>query len=216
MGPFRAGFVYGVVAVVVAIVTDFYFLFLDPAGTPAWILAAVTSFRRELALAAFLFLAILAALRVQPSRLDPDASYRSLLIRDCALAATVVAAIAGLTLFLSTTLQATLFAGEIQAFASEAAPPIVEYVEEVRSELSEPPPPTRVEEVEAGLQPPGLRDLGLSMANFVVRALLLGTAGALVGALRGTFGSGREADTGGLVPSAEKQGNPENGKSPQG
>ena len=214
MAPLRAGFVYGAVAVVVAVVTDFCFLFLDPAGTPAWVLAAVASFRTQLALAAFLFLAILAALRTQPTRMDPDASYRSLLLRDCALAATVVAVMVGVTLFFSTALRATLFADDIRAFARDAAPRIVDYVEGVRSGLSNPPPPARVEEVEDALQPPELRDLGRSMGNLVLRAILLGAAGALVGALRGSFGS--DHDLGQRTPSAEEQGSPGNGKSAEG
>jgi hypothetical protein len=201
------------VAVVVAVVADFYFLFLDPGGTPAWILAAVTAFRTQLALAAFLFLAILAAIRVQPTRIDPGVSYRSLLIRDCALAATIVAVMVGLTLFLSTALKATLFAGEIRGFAHDAAPPIAQYVEEVRSERSNPPPPTTVEDVEQYLRPPELWDLGRSMGNLVLRAILLGAAGALVGALRGSFGSDRGAEW--RVPSAEKGNVPGNGKSPE-
>jgi hypothetical protein len=212
LAPLRAGFVYGAVAVVVAVVTDFCFLFLDPAGTPAWVLAAVASFRTQLALAAFLFLAILAAVRVQPTRMDPDASYRSLLIRDCALAATVVAVMVGVTLFLSTALKAMLFASEVRGFARDAAPRIAEYVEEVRSELSEPPPPTTAEEVEQALRPPELRDLGRSMGNLVLRAILLGATGTLVGALRGSFGSDR--GTGWRIPSAEKESASENGKSP--
>src|SRR4051812_1046272 len=191
LSPLRAGFVYGTVAVVVAFLADFYFLLLNPADTPTWILAAITSFRTQLALAAFLFLAILAALRTQPTRLDPDASYASLLVRDCALAAVVVAVMVGLALFFSTVLQATLFAGEVRAFARDAAPGIVEYVEEVRSERSDPPPPTTVEEVEEILQPPELQYLGHSIANLVLRALVLGAAGALVGALRAYFGSNR-------------------------
>ena len=47
------------------------------------------------------------------------------------------------------------------------------------------PPPARVGAVEATLQPPTVRDLGRSMANFVLRAVLLGTVGGLVGVLRG-------------------------------
>jgi hypothetical protein len=213
LSPFRAGFVYGIVAVVVAVAADFYFLFLNPADIPNWVLAAVPSFHMQLAHAAFLFLAVLAALQVQPTRIDPEASYRSLLVRDCALAAIVVALMAGLALFFATTLKATVFADELQAFARGAAPGIVEYVEEVRSELSEPPPPTTVEEVEETLAPPELRDLGRSMGNLVLRAILLGTVGALVGALRGTFGSGRTGEQ--RTPSAEKQRDPENGKRPQ-
>lgn len=207
MSPLRAGFVYGAVAVVVAIVADFYFLFLNPTDVPAWVLAAVTTFRTQLAFAAFLFLGIMAALRAQPTRIDPGVSYRSLLVRDCALAATVVAVMVGVALFFSTALQATLFAPEIRTFAHDAAPPIAEYVEGVRSGLSNPPPPTTAEEVERSLQPPELRDLGRSMASLVVRAILLGAVGAMVGALRGSFGSERGA--GRSTPSPEKRGTAE-------
>jgi hypothetical protein len=202
LSPLRTGFVYGAVAVVIAVVVEFYFLFLDPTGTPAWVLANVASFRTPLALAAFFFLAILAALRARPTRTDPDVSYKSLLVRDCALAATVVGVVVGVTLFLSTALQATLFAGEIQTFARDAAPQIADYVEEVRSARTNPPPPTTPEEVESVLQPPELQDLGRSMGNVVLGTILLGATGALIGALRGSFGSERD--------------NPENGKSPQG
>jgi hypothetical protein len=213
LSPFRAGFVYGMVAVVVAVVTDLYFLFIDPAATPAWVLAAVTGFRVQLALAAFLFLAILAALRTRPTRTDPDVSYRSLLLRDCALAAAVVAVMAGATLFLLTALKATLFAGEIRTFASEAAPQIVEYLDEVRNELSEPPPPTTVEVAEETLQPPELWDLGRSMANFMLRVIFLGAVGALVGVLRGAFGSDHGAEP--HTSSTEKERSPKDGKSPE-
>ncbi len=208
MNPLRAGFIYGSVAVVVAVAADFYFLFVDPTGAPTWVLAAVVDFRTQLALAAFLFLAILAALRVQPAHIDPDASYTALLVRDCALASTTVAVMVGLALFLSTALKATLFADEVRTFARDAAPGIVEYVEEVRSELSDPPPPITAEEVEEDLQPPALRDLGRSMFNLVLRALLLGTVGALIGALRGSFASGRGA-------SSEKEDASGNGKRPE-
>jgi hypothetical protein len=105
----------------------------------------------------------------------------------------------GITLFLTTALQATLLAGTARDYAVEAAPKIVSYVNEVRTEIRQErkergaspekvrdlPPPAQLAEVEATLQPPGLRDLGRSMANFVLRAVLLGTVGGLVGALRG-------------------------------
>src|SRR5215218_1080751 len=198
-GPLRTGFACGIVGVLVALVSDLYFLFVDPAGTPGWVLAVIAQYRTRLALAVFLFLAILAALRVRPTHLDPGVPYRSLLLRDGALAATVVAAMVGFTLFLTTALQATLLAGPARAYAAEAAPKIVSYVNEVRAEIRQSriergapperirdiPPPARLSEVEAILQPPGLRDLGRSMANFVLRAVLLGTVGGLVGALRG-------------------------------
>jgi hypothetical protein len=198
-GPIRTGYVYGLAGVLVALASDLYFLFVDPSGTPGWVLAAIAQYRTRLALALFLFLAILAALRVRPTRLDPGVPYRSLLIRDGALAATVVAVMVGITLFLTTALQATLLAGAARDYAREAAPKIVSYVNEVRLEIRQErkargaspekvrdlPPPAQVAEVEATLQPPGLRDLGRTMANFVLRAVLLGTVGGLVGALRG-------------------------------
>jgi hypothetical protein len=198
-GPLRTGFAYGIVGVLVALASDLYFLFVDPTDTPGWILAVIAQYRTRLALALFLFLAILAALRVRPTRLDPGVPYRSLLLRDGALAATVVAVMVGVTLFLTTALQATLLAGSARDYATQAAPKIVSYVNGVRAEIQQErkergaspervrdlPPPALVGEVEATLQPPALRDLGRSIANFVLRAVLLGTAGGLVGALRG-------------------------------
>ena len=212
MGPIRTGFAYGIAAVVVALASDLYFLFLDPAETQGWILAVIAQYRTRLALAIFLFLAILAALRVRPTRLDPGVPYRSLLLRDGALAATVVAVMVGITLFLTTALQATLLAGAARDYAAEAAPKIVSYVNEVRTEIREErkergaspekvrdvPPPAEVGAVEATLQPPSLRDLGRSMANFVLRAVLLGTAGGLVGVLRGRSGSANNGKPGGV------------------
>ena len=189
MGPLRIGFFYGLIAVAVALVTDLRVLFLDPAVVPDWILAAIEGFRTQLALAAYLFLGILAALRVRPTRIDPDVPYRSLLLRDCALAATVVAVMVGFTLFVVTALNATLFADEIRAYAHEAAPRILAYNEKVAGRLHNPPPLPTVKEIEESLQPPALRDLGRSIANFVLRALLLGTAGAVVGMLRGRSGT---------------------------
>jgi hypothetical protein len=198
-GPIRTRYFYGLAGVLVALASDLYFLFVDPSGTPGWVLAAIAQYRTRLALALFLFLAILAALRVRPTRLDPGVPYRSLLVRDGALAATVVAVMVGITLFLTTVLQATLLAGAARNYAAEAAPKIVSYVNEVRAEVRQErkdrgassekvrdlPPPAQLAEVEATLQPPTLRDLGRSIANFVLRAVLLGTAGGLVGALRG-------------------------------
>ena len=198
-GPIRTGFACGIAGVLVALASDLYFLFVDPAGTPGWVLAAIAQYRTRLALALFLLLAILAALRVRPSRLDPGVPYRSLLLRDSALAATTVAVMVGLALFLTTALQATLLAGPARDYAGEAAPKIVSYVNEVRTEIQQSrkergaspervrdlPPPAQTSEVEATLQPPTLRDLGRSMANFVLRAVLLGTVGGLVGVLRG-------------------------------
>jgi hypothetical protein len=198
-GPIRTGYFYGLAGVLVALASDLYFLFVDPADTPGWVLAAIAQYRTRLALALFLFLAILAALRVCPTRLDPGVPYRSLLLRDGALAATVVAVMVGITLFLTTALQATLLAETARDYAGEAAPKVVSYVNEVRTEIRQTrkargaspekvrdlPPPAQLAEVEATLQPPNLRDLGRSMANLVLRTVLLGTAGGLVGALRG-------------------------------
>ena len=209
-GPIGTGFRYGVVGALVALVSDLYFLVVDPASTPGWILAVIAQYRTRLALAMFLFLAVLAALKVRPTRLDPGVPYRSLLLRDGALAATVVAVMVGITLFLTTALQATVLAGAASDYAAGAAPKIVSYVNEERMEIRQEreergaspervrdlPPPAQVSEVEATLQPPTLRDLGRSMANFVLRAVLLGTVGGLVGALRGRPGSGREEKPG--------------------
>lgn len=195
---------------VVALTSDLYFLVVDPSSTPGWILAVIAQYRTRLTLALFLFLAVLAALRVRPTRLDPGVPYRSLLLRDGALAATVVAVMVGITLFLTTALQATVLAGAARDYAAEAAPKIVSYVNEVRTEIRQErkdrgaspervrdlPPPAQVSEVEATLQPPTLRDLGRSMANFVLRAVLLGTVGGLVGLLRGRPGSTRDEKPG--------------------
>ena len=179
-------------AVVVALVADLRFLFVDPVGIPDWILTVFENYRTTLALAAFLFLGILAALRVRPDRVEEGVPYRSLLLRECALAATVVAAMAGATLFLLTALNATIFADDIRAYAGDAAPNMVAYYEKVAGRMEDPPPLPALDQVEANLQPPVLRDLGRSIFNFVLRALLLGFAGALIGLLRGS--SGRNPD----------------------
>jgi len=205
-GPVSTGFRYGIVGVLIALASDLYFLVVDPSSLPGWILAVIAQYRTRLALALFVFLAVLAALRVRPTRLDPGVPYRSLLVRDGALAATVVAVMVGITLFLTTALQATVLAGTARDYATTAAPKIVSYVNEVRTEIRQDrkdrgasperirdlPPPAQVAEVEATLQPPTLRDLGRSMANFVLRAVLLGTVGGLVGALRGRPASTRD------------------------
>ena len=209
-GPISTGFRYGIVGVLVALVSDLYFLVLDPSGMPGWILAVIAQYRTRLALALFLFLAVLAALRVRPTRFDPGVPYRSLLVRDGALAATVVAVLVGITLLLTTALQATVLAGAARDYATEATPKIVSYVNEVRTEIRQErkergasperirdlPPPAKVAEVEATMQPPTLRDLGRSMANFVLRAVFLGTVGGLVGALRGRPSSTRNEKSG--------------------
>lgn len=194
MGPLKTGLRYGLVAVVVALLADLRFLLITPGDLPNWILTVIESFRTQVALATFLFLSILAALRVRPLRSVEDVPYRSLLLRDGALAATVVAVIAGLALLVITALNSTVFADDIRAYASDAAPYILEYSEKVGGRLEEPPPLPPVGEIEAGLQPPEFRDLGRSLANFVLRAILLGTVGALVGVLRASFGKRNRED----------------------
>lgn len=188
MGPLRIGFFYGIIAVLVALAADLRFLFIDPEVTPDWVLTAIEEFRTQLALTAILFLGILAAIRTQPTRVDPDVPYRSLLLRDCVLAATVVAVMAGLALFVATALNATLFADEIRAYASDATPSIVAYNEKVAERLEDPPPLPPAAEIEEDLQPPVLRDLGRSLANLVLRAVIVGAAGAAVGLARGRSG----------------------------
>jgi hypothetical protein len=204
LGPLRTGFRYGVVAVVIALAADLRFLFVDPVGTPDWILTVFENYRTTLALAAFLFLGILAAIRVRPDRTEEGVPYRSLLLRDCTLAATVVAVMAGATLFLLTALNATVFADDIRDYARDAAPSMVAYYEKVAGRMDDPPPLPALEQVEANLQPPTLRDLGRSIFNFVLRALLLGFAGALVGLLRGSSGRNPQPD----APPAKGTGDP--------
>ena len=194
LGPLRTGFRYGVVAVAIALLADLRFLYVDPIGTPDWILTVFENYRTTLALAAFLFLGILAAIRVRPHRTEEDVPYRSLLLRDCTLAATVVAVMAGAALFLLTALNATVFADDIRDYARDAAPSMVAYYEKVAGRMDEPPPLPTLEQVETSLQPPALRDLGRSIFNFVLRALLLGFAGALVGLLRGSSGRNPQPD----------------------
>jgi hypothetical protein len=188
VGPFRIGFVYGMIAAAVALAADLRFLFIDPAALDTWVLAVIETYRSSVALAACLFLGILAALRVRPTRLDSGVPYRSLLLRDGALAATIVAVVFGATVSLTTALQATLFADEVRAYAAEAAPRIVSYLDELARRFDN-PSPTTVGAVESNLQPPALRDLGLSMTNFVLRAVLLGTVGGILGLVRARFGS---------------------------
>ena len=185
MGPLRIGFFYGIIAVFVVLAADFRFLFIDPEAIPDWVLTAIEEFRTQLALTAILFLGILAAIRTQPTRVDPEVPYRAILLRDCVLAATVVAVMAGLALFVATALNATLFADEIRAYASDATPSIVAYNEKVASRLDDPPPLPSAAEIKEDLQPPVLRDLGRSLANVVLRAVLVGAAGAVVGLVRG-------------------------------
>jgi hypothetical protein len=188
LGPLRIGFVYGIIAAVVALAADLRFFLIDPPALSTWVLAVIETYRSSLALATCLFLGILAALGVRPTHLEPGVPYRSVLLRDGALAATIVAVMFGATVFLTTALQATLFADEVRAYAAEAAPRIVSYLDELAGRFDN-PSPTTVGAVEADLQPPPLRDLGRSITNFVLRAVLLGTLGALVGALRGRFGA---------------------------
>jgi hypothetical protein len=176
------------IAVIVALAADLRFLLIDRLALESWVLAVIETYRSSLALAACLFLGILAALMVQPTRLDPGVPYRSLLLRDGALAATTVAVMFGAAVVLTTALQATLLADEARTYAEEAAPRIVAYMDELARRFDNPSPAT-VREVEADLQPPELRDLGRSITNFVLRAVFLGTLGGLVGALRGRFGA---------------------------
>ena len=198
MGPLRIGFFYGVIAVVVALAADLRVLFLDPQTVPDWILAAIEEFRTQLILTTILFLGILAAIRARPTRAEPGVPYRSVLLRDCVLAATAVAVMAGFALFVATALNATLFADEIRAYASDATPSIVAYNEKVASRLEDPPPLPPAAEIEEDLQPPVLRDLGRSLANLVLRAVLVGAAGAVVGLVRG-----RSGPSGGPKPRVE-------------
>ncbi|MDQ4105793.1 MAG: hypothetical protein M3157_01275 [Actinomycetota bacterium] len=178
----------------VTAVTSFRFLYLDPAEASDWVLAASETFLPQLAAATQLFLALLAAIQARPVRLEPDVPYRSILLRDCTLAATVAAVVVGVTLLVIGALQATVFADAMRDYAREAAPSIVSYVNESREELSEPPPPATVERVASSLQPPALNDLGRSIFNLVLRTLLFGLVGALVGLLRGRFGASGGTD----------------------
>ena len=195
MAPLRAGVIYGLIATLVTAVMSFRFLYLTPGDTSNWVIAVSETFFPQLEVATQFFLALLAAIQVRPVRLEPDVSYRSILLRDCTLAATVVAVIVGLSLFVVVALQATVFADAIRDYARDAAPQIVSYVNESRQELSKPPPPVTVEQVSSGLQPPVVNDLGRSIFNLVLRSLLLGTVGALIGIIRGRFGSSEDSNT---------------------
>lgn len=189
LGPIRAGIRYGIVAAVIALLANLHFLLLNPGGTPGWVIAIIEDFRTTLALASFLLLAILAALRTEPQRIDPDVSRRKLLFRDATLSATIVAVIAGVTLILVTFLQATVFASEMRGYAREAAPQILAYIDELGERFSDPATPMTEAEIREDLAPPAIRDVGQSISNLVLRALFLGSVGAVVGLLRGTFGS---------------------------
>ncbi len=199
MGPLKIGGIYGLIAASITVVISFHFLYLNPEGISDWILAVTDSFGWIIALTVQLFLAIAAALGVRPTWREPGVPYRSELLRDCTLAATVVAVIVGAALFFTVALQATVFAGPIRDYAGQAAPEIASYFNEERQdiregreergesqeEINDLPPPASAEAVEAGLQPPALNDLGRSLFNLVMRALFLGGIGAVIGILRG-------------------------------
>lgn len=185
MGPLRTGFVYGLIAVCLTLAAGFRFVYLDPASTPEWVLATSETFLPLLAAAAQIFLGILAAIRVRPTNVDPEVPYRAILVRDCTLAAAVVAVMVGVTLLLMTALHATVFADDLRNYARDAAPRIAAYVNETGQELRDPPPPTNAGQIERNLQPPALRDLGRSIFNLVLRAILIGALGAVVGLIRG-------------------------------
>ena len=219
MRPLRAGFIYGIVGAVVALVSDFYFPFVDPVGTPAWVLAVIQAYHTQIALTAFLFLGILAALGARPDHLDPGVPYRSLLLRDCTLAATVVAVMVSLVLFFSTALQATVFAEQARTYAREAAPKIVSYSNTTRQDLIKGrikrgetpqqarklPPPAKLGNVRGALEPPPLAALGRSIMNLVLRSLLLGGVGAVVGLFRGRSDQREETTSAAAVNGAGKK-----------
>ncbi len=189
MGPLRTGFIYGTVAVIVALLANFRFLYLDPDNIEGWIIALVEQYRTQLALAAFLLLAIIAALRTRTTYAHEGVPYRSLILRDATLAATIVALMAGVALFFITFLQATFFAEAIREYAAAAAADYVSYVRELADRFNSDLPRVTVQEMRETFGPPALVDLGRSIFNLVMRCLLLGFVGALVGVLRGRFGS---------------------------
>ncbi|WP_119067605.1 hypothetical protein [Rubrobacter indicoceani] len=184
-GPLRVGLFYGFLAGAVSVFSHFFFFLLDPETMTDWVLAAITNFIPLASIAAYIFLGILAAVRARPTYLDSGVPYRSLLLRDAALAAALVALVAGLINIVSTGLQATVFADDIRNFATEAAPKIVSYVNEVRADLSDPPPPANIEQMERILQPPALSDLGQTIGNTAIGTMLLGALGGVIGGLRG-------------------------------
>lgn len=204
MGPLRTGFVYGLIAVCLTLAAGFRFLYLDPASTPEWVLATSETFLPLLAAAAQIFLGILAAIRVRPTNVDPEVPYRAILVRDCTLAAAVVAVMVGVTLLLMTALHATVFADDLRNYARDAAPRIAAYVNETGQELRDPPPPTNAGQIERNLQPPALRDLGRSIFNLVLRAILIGALGAVVGLIRGLAHRRRPPGVEPATPGAEK------------
>lgn len=199
---------YGLIAVGLTLAAGFRFLYLDPASTPEWVLAAAETFLPLLAAAAQIFLGILAAIRVRPTNVDPEVPYRAVLVRDCTLAAAVVAVTVGVALLLMTALHATVFADDLRAYAGDAAPRIAAYVNETGQELRDPPPPTSAGQVERNLQPPALRDLGRSIFNLVLRAVLIGALGAVVGLIRGLSHRHR---AGGAEPATPGAGKPREG-----
>ena len=175
-------------AIVVTLVISLRYLYLDPAGTPDWVLSVFETFLPLVVIATHYFLGILAAIRTRPVRLEPGVPYRSILLRDCALAASIVAVIVGAILLFVTALQATVFADSIREYVHAAAPKIASYVNETGSELRDPPPPTSAAQIEHNLQPPQLGDLGKSLFNLVLRAVVIGFLGAVVGLIRGYLG----------------------------
>lgn len=110
----------------------------------------------------------------------------------------VIATMVGIALMLSAALQATVLAEPMRNYAREATPKIVSYsnseLEEVKEgrvrrgdspeKIAALPDPAKPGEVRESLEPPALRDLGRSIANFVLRAVLLGVIGGVTGALR--------------------------------
>lgn len=204
MGPLRVGFFYGVFAALIAVFANFFFLLLDPVETRDWILAAVTDFVPLSALAMYLLLGIAAALRTSPTRIDEGVPYRLQVMRDAALAAAIVAVMAGAANFVSIGIQATVLSENIRNFAAEAAPRIAGYVEEVGESLSDPPPIPTAEEVEQGLQPPTLGALGGALGNTALGAIALGAVGAFIGFLRGGSNPESSENKSGEDPEPEK------------
>jgi hypothetical protein len=186
--------IYGAVAVIVALASEFYFLLMDPSQAAGWIVAIVESYRTQLAFAAFIVLGILAALRARPVRTDSETPYRSLLVRDGALAATIVGVMVAVVLFVSVALEATVFSGALREYASGAAPRIVSYIQELSERFSAPPQPVSEQQIEHNLQPPSLGYLGRSIFNGVLRAMLMGAIGAVIGSLRGRFGGAPQGE----------------------
>ena len=95
---------------------------------------------------------------------------------------------AGVALFFATFLQATFFAEAIREYAAAAAADYVSYIRELSDRFNSDTPRVTVQEMRETFGPPGLVELGRSIFNLVMRCLLLGFVGALVGVLRGRFG----------------------------